>query len=52
MLVFLGDPESRGVADDAKACLHMAIEMQRALQNAIAALDARMALRAAAKPAT
>ncbi|MCC7047986.1 MAG: adenylate/guanylate cyclase domain-containing protein [Alphaproteobacteria bacterium] len=31
MLVFFGDPETRGVANDAKACLHMAIEMQRSL---------------------
>ena len=29
MLVFFGDPETRGVADDARACLKMAFEMQR-----------------------
>ena len=31
ILVFFGDPESRGAAEDAKACLRMAIEMQHAL---------------------
>ena len=31
ILVFFGDPESRGTAQDAKACLLMAIEMQRRL---------------------
>ncbi|KMO27404.1 adenylate/guanylate cyclase domain-containing protein [Methylobacterium aquaticum] len=31
MLVFFGDPESRGVAGDARACLAMALEMQRRL---------------------
>jgi adenylate cyclase len=29
MLIFFGDPETRGAAEDAKACLRMAIEMQR-----------------------
>jgi class 3 adenylate cyclase len=29
MLIFFGDPESKGTAEDAKACLRMAIEMQR-----------------------
>ena len=28
MLIFFGDPETRGDAEDAKACLRMAIEMQ------------------------
>jgi adenylate cyclase len=28
MLVFFGDPESKGVAEDAKACLGMAIELR------------------------
>ena len=28
MLVFFGDPESRGTAEDAKACVRMSIEMQ------------------------
>ena len=28
MLVFFGDPESRGAAEDAKACVRMAIDMQ------------------------
>ncbi|MDB5764607.1 MAG: adenylate/guanylate cyclase protein [Herminiimonas sp.] len=31
ILVFFGDPESKGVAEDAKACLRMAIEMQHRL---------------------
>lgn len=31
ILVFFGDPESRGVREDAKACLRMAIDMQRRL---------------------
>jgi class 3 adenylate cyclase len=31
MLVFFGDPESKGVAEDARACVHMAIDMQRRL---------------------
>ncbi|MDH4149392.1 MAG: adenylate/guanylate cyclase domain-containing protein [Betaproteobacteria bacterium] len=28
ILVFFGDPESRGVAEDAKACVRMALDMQ------------------------
>jgi len=31
MLVFFGDPETKGVPEDAKACLRMALEMQRRL---------------------
>jgi class 3 adenylate cyclase len=31
ILVFFGDPESKGVSEDAKSCLRMAIDMQRAL---------------------
>jgi adenylate cyclase len=31
ILVFFGDPDSRGVVQDAKACLAMALEMQRRL---------------------
>jgi adenylate cyclase len=31
ILIFFGDPETRGTAQDAKACLLMAIEMQRRL---------------------
>ena len=31
MLIFFGDPESKGEAEDAKACLRMAIEMQNRL---------------------
>ncbi|XYD08075.1 adenylate/guanylate cyclase domain-containing protein [Methylobacterium sp. NMS12] len=31
MLVFFGDPESRGVREDAQACVRMAIEMQKRL---------------------
>jgi adenylate cyclase len=29
ILIFFGDPETKGVAEDARACLRMAIEMQR-----------------------
>ncbi len=29
MLIFFGDPESRGEAEDAKACVRMAMDMQR-----------------------
>ena len=28
IIAFFGDPETRGVAEDAKACVAMAIEMQ------------------------
>ncbi|MGE0355685.1 MAG: adenylate/guanylate cyclase domain-containing protein [Burkholderiales bacterium] len=28
MLIFFGDPETKGEREDAKACLHMALEMQ------------------------
>ncbi len=31
LLVFFGDPESKGTAEDARACLYMAVEMQKAL---------------------
>ncbi len=31
ILVFFGDPESRGVEEDAKACMRMALEMQERL---------------------
>jgi adenylate cyclase len=37
MLVFFGDPESKGDAEDARACLRMAIEMQ----HRIASLNAK-----------
>jgi class 3 adenylate cyclase len=29
ILIFFGDPESKGAAEDARACLKMAVEMQR-----------------------
>ncbi len=29
IIAFFGDPETRGVAEDAKACVAMAVEMQR-----------------------
>jgi class 3 adenylate cyclase len=29
MLIFFGDPETKGAAEDARACLRMAVEMQR-----------------------
>src|SRR5206468_8335950 len=31
ILIFFGDPETKGTAQDAKACLRMAVEMQRRL---------------------
>jgi class 3 adenylate cyclase len=31
ILVFFGDPETKGLAEDAKACLNMALDMQRRL---------------------
>ena len=31
MLLFFGDPESKGAAEDARACLEMAVEMQNRL---------------------
>ena len=37
MLIFFGDPETRGDAEDARACLRMAIEMQ----DRIAGLNAK-----------
>jgi adenylate cyclase len=37
MLVFFGDPETKGAAEDARACLQMAVEMQHRL----AALNAK-----------
>lgn len=37
ILVFFGDPQTRGTAEDAKACLRMALEMQRRLRE----LDAK-----------
>ena len=33
MLLFFGDPESRGVQEDAKACVMMAIAMQRRMRE-------------------
>ena len=33
MLLFFGDPESRGVVEDAKACVMMAIAMQRRMRE-------------------
>jgi len=37
MLVFFGDPETRGDAEDAKACLRMAIDMQHRIAGLNAA---------------
>ena len=31
ILIFFGDPDTKGTAEDAKACLRMAVEMQRRL---------------------
>lgn len=33
ILVFFGDPETKGVKEDAKACLSMAVEMQHRVQQ-------------------
>ena len=33
IVIFFGDPESRGVSEDARACLCMAIEMQEKMQD-------------------
>jgi class 3 adenylate cyclase len=33
VIVFFGDPETRGVAEDAKACLRMAVAMQARLEQ-------------------
>ena len=33
MLLFFGDPQSKGVAEDAKACVVMAIAMQRRMRD-------------------
>ena len=33
VMVFFGDPETRGEAEDAKACVAMAIEMQKAIDD-------------------
>ena len=33
MLLFFGDPESKGVKEDAKSCVRMAIAMQRRMRN-------------------
>ncbi len=41
MLMFFGDPETRGVAEDAKACVRMAIAMQRRMAELEAIWRAR-----------
>jgi len=33
MLIFFGDPETKGPSEDAKACLRMAVDMQRRLSE-------------------
>jgi adenylate cyclase len=33
MLIFFGDPETEGEAEDAKACVQMALDMQRRLNQ-------------------
>ncbi|MER8815575.1 adenylate/guanylate cyclase domain-containing protein [Mesorhizobium sp. M0965] len=33
LLVFFGDPETQGVEEDARACLRMAVDMQRRLEQ-------------------
>ena len=46
MLVFFGDPETKGVAEDARACLLMAIDMQKRLHE----LNARWRQRGIEQP--
>jgi adenylate cyclase len=46
ILVFFGDPETKGVEEDARACLRMAAEMQRRLVQ----LDERWSSRGIAAP--
>jgi adenylate cyclase len=46
ILVFFGDPESRGAVEDAKACLAMALDMQRRLSE----LNVRWRKRGIAEP--
>ena len=41
MLVFFGDPETKGVAEDARACVRMAIAMQRRMRDLQAVWHAR-----------
>src|SRR5215217_6766845 len=33
ILVFFGDPETKGIEEDARACLRMAVEMQRRMEQ-------------------
>jgi len=46
ILIFFGDPETKGVAEDARACLRMALDMQRK----IAELNARWRSEGTEKP--
>jgi class 3 adenylate cyclase len=46
IMIFFGDPESRGVKEDAAACVSMAMEMQRCARN----LRAQMAARGFERP--
>jgi class 3 adenylate cyclase len=46
IMIFFGDPESRGVKEDAVACVSMAMEMQRCARN----LRAQMAARGFERP--
>lgn len=46
ILIFFGDPESKGVAEDARACLRMAL----AMQGKIAELNARWRSKGTEKP--
>jgi len=41
ILIFFGDPETKGAAEDAKACLRMAVAMQRRLAQLVAAWSDR-----------
>ncbi|MYM25878.1 DUF3365 domain-containing protein [Duganella sp. FT135W] len=46
LLVFFGDPETKGAAEDARSCLRMAVEMQ----NALAELNAQWRKRGVEAP--
>ena len=46
MLVFFGDPDTKGVEEDARSCLRMAVDMQRRLEQ----LDARWRQRGIEQP--
>ena len=46
VMVFFGDPQSRGRADDARACVHMAVAMRQRLEQLAVEWQRRGALQA------